>query len=355
MGHESRYFDASAKAKQFVKDHITIDSLIAPVSVGWPREEMFEEYHDRACDAGITCIGMTAAYGPLTFEDFLKQSQQFLQHIYASKGKYRMIRSSGDIKQAQDDGAHALFFNAQGCELLNNKPAYYAPLVKNAGVGTIALAYNERYRAGDGCLVDNADKVTMYGTQVIDALHANGILLDLSHASEATALSAIEYSHENYPEIPVIYTHSTPQAICDIYRSISDEEVIACAKTGGVIGIVTLPWFIIDPKAKETTPSDIVKAIDYVRDLVGIDHIGLSSDDTYSWPSLWEWAATVPEMYQDDGETAYAAKMKPSGTAEAAKMYPALVDALWGAGYSDEDIAKVLGGNLMRVYKQVWG
>lgn len=355
MGHESRYFEASDKAKQFVKECIAIDSLIAPVSQGWPREEMFEEYHDRAIEAGIDCIGMTACYGPLLFDGFLEQSQRFLQHIYASGGKYTMVRTAADIRRAHAEGKHAMFFNAQGCELLNNRPSHYAPLAKNAGVGTIALAYNERYRAGDGCLVDDAGKVTFYGTQVIDALHANGILLDLSHAAEATALSAMEYSHKNYPDIPVIYTHSTPLAICDIYRSITDAEIKACAKTGGVIGIVTLPWFIIDPRAEETKPEDIIKAIDYVRDLVGINHIGLSSDDTYSWPPLWEWAATVPEMYQDKGETAYAAKQKPSGSAEAAKVYPALVDLMWEGGYSDEDIKKVLGGNLMRVYEQVWG
>ena len=128
-----------------------------------------------------------------------------------------------------------------------------------------------------------------------------------------------------------------------------------CAALGGVISLVTLPWFIVEPMATETTPHDIVKAIDYVRDLVGINHIGLASDDAYSWIPVWEWAVTVPEMYQDGGLTMAAAKNKPSGTAEPAKYYPAIVDLMWDGGYTDDDIKKVLGGNLMRVYEQVWG
>ena len=98
----------------------------------------------------------------------------------------------------------------------------------------------------------------------------------------------------------------------------------------------------------------IVRAIDITVELVGIDHVGLSSDDTYCWTSMWEIAAKHPEWWQDDGQTQEAAKNKPSGAAEPAKIYPAIVDLLWKKGYSNEDVSKVLGGNLMRVYKQVW-
>lgn len=355
MGHESRYFDASADAKAFVKRTVTVDSLTACVDHSWPREELFEEYHGRAMESGIDVMGMTVSYGQHDFMTMQNQASRFLQHVYKDVGKFEIVRTVADMQRMHDTGKHGMYFCAQGCELLNNNPEHFAPLVKNAGIGTIALAYNERFRAGDGCLVKNADKVTFYGKKVIEALHKNHIVLDMSHASETTALSAMEYSLEIAPETPVVYTHSTPLAICKIFRGITDAELEMCAATGGVISLVTLPWFIVDPLAMETQPADIVKAIDYVRDTVGIDHIGLASDDAYSWTPVWDWVSTVPEMYQDDGETMAAAKNKPSGSAEAAKVYPAIVDLLWQRGYSDEDIAKVLGGNLMRVYEQVWG
>lgn len=355
MGEESRYFEASEKAKSFVKEIITIDSLSACVDHNWPREEMFEEYHGRAIESGIDVIGMTVSYGQNDFMTMQNQASHFLRHIYAAKDTFEIVRTTGDIQRIHEQGKHGMFFCAQGCELLNNDPEKYAPLIKNAGVGTVALAYNERFRAGDGCTVENPDKVTFYGKKVIDALHKNHILLDLSHASSTTAISAMEYSMKVAPETPVIYTHSTPLSIVDIYRNMIDEEIDICAATGGVIGLVTLPWFIVDPMAQETTPKDIIKAINYVRDRVGIDHVALSSDDAYSWMPVWDWVLKVPEMYQDGGLALEAAAKKPCGAAEAAKVYPAIVDLMWEQGYSDEDIRKVLGGNLMRVYQQVWG
>ena len=69
---------------------------------------------------------------------------------------------------------------------------------------------------------------------------------------------------------------------------------------------------------------------------------------------MWEWAKLSPEMYEDDGTTARAAKVAPAGSAEAAKITAPLVDELWKRGYTDDDISKILGKNLMRVYTQVW-
>lgn len=356
MGHQSKYFEASDEAKSFVKDQLMIDSLTAPVSFGWPREEMFEEYHGRAFDAGIDVIGMTVSAGSHTFVDLVRQASQFFRHIHQDE-KLEVVNNAAQLRAARADAKQALFFNCQGCECLDNNPDYYMPVVKGLGIGTMALAYNERLRAGDGCLVptDEAGAVTMYGKQVIDAMHKYRVILDLSHGSERTALSAIEYSQETAPDKPVIYTHSNPRRVYDFYRSISDEEAKACAATGGVVGVVTLPWFIDHYLTEETTPEMIVRAIDITVELVGIDHVGLSSDDTYCWDSMWAIAQKHPEWWQDDGQTAEAAVNKPSGSAESAKIYPAVVDLLWKKGYSDEDIAKVLGGNLMRVYAQVWG
>lgn len=83
-------------------------------------------------------------------------------------------------------------------------------MLKSMGFGTMMFAYNERYQAGDGCMVKRPDKVTFYGTQVIDAMHRNKIIMDLSHSSTPTALSATEYSQKVAPETPVVFTHGYP-------------------------------------------------------------------------------------------------------------------------------------------------
>jgi membrane dipeptidase len=356
MGHESKYFDASDEAKAFVKENLMVDSLTSAVDTGWPREEMFEEYHERAAETGIDVTGITLTGGSQTTSDLISQAIRNFQHVYAGD-RMQIVRCAADIRSARENGKQAIFFNCQGADCLDNKPHINVPLLRGLGVGTLAPAYNERGRAGDGCLVDKEEvgTITAYGKQVIDALHKYGIIFDLSHAAERTALSAIEYSQETQPDIPVVYTHSNPRRVYDMFRSISDEEAKACAATGGVVGIVTLPWFIDHYLTAETTPEHIVRAIDITVELVGIDHVGLASDDTYSWIPMWDMALEHPEWYQDDGETAEAAKNRPAGAAEPAKINPAVVDLLWKKGYANEDIAKIMGGNFMRVYEQVWG
>ena len=355
MGHESRYFEASDEARSYVKDALVIDSLTSAVDTGWPREEIFEEFHGRARKTGIDVMGITLTGGSQTSLDLIAQAVRNFSHIYGDD-KIRVVRSASDIESARRDGKQAVFFNCQGADCLDNKPQFYVPLLKGLGVGTLALAYNERLRAGDGCLVpkEQAGEVTLYGKQVIELLHQYRIVLDLSHGAERTALTAIEYSQKVAPNTPVIYSHSNPRRVYDMYRCISDEEAKACAATGGVVGLVTLPWFIDHYLTQETTPEHIVRAIDITVELIGIDHVGLASDDTYSWVPMWDMAIEHPEWYQDDGKTLEAAQNKPAGSAEPAKIYPAVVDALWKKGYTNEDIAKILGGNLMRVYEQVW-
>ena len=281
--------------------------------------------------------------------------KRFLDHIYAQPDKFTVARTAGDIRRAKEEGKIAIFFNAQGCESLDHNPAKYMPLLRNIGIGTMALAYNERFRPRDGCLVKNPDPITFYGKMVIDAMVKNHMIIDMSHVSSVTAVSAMEYCLEKYPGVPVIYSHSNPKGVFDMYRNITDEELELCAKTGGLIGLTLLPFFMGSLEAEDVTPQDIVRAVDYVVERVGIDAVALASDDTYSWKTQWEWAKTVPEMFQDDGLTNTVAKTAPSGSGEAAKIYAATVDALWEAGYSDEDVAKILGGNLMRVYGTVWG
>ena len=355
MGHQSKYFQSTDEAKAFVKAHLTIDSLTAPVNFGWPREEMFAEYHGRAYETGIDALGVTVSGGSDNFAALSGQASRFLRHIIGDQ-RFQVARSASDIQSARASSHQAIFFNCQGCECLDNDPERHMPLLKALGVGTMALAYNERYRAGDGCLVpsDEAGEVTLYGKRVIDAMHDCQVILDLSHAAERTALSAIEYSAQSAPDTPVLYTHSNPRRVYDFYRSISDDEAKVCAATGGVVALVTLPWFIDHYLTEETTPEMIVRAIDITVELIGIDHVGIASDDTYCWESMWEIARAHPEWWQDGGETQEAAANKPSGSAEAAKVYPAVVDLLWKKGYSNADISKLLGGNLMRVYQQVW-
>ena len=93
MGHQSKYFDASDEAKTFVREHTAVDSLTAPVSFGWPREEMFEEYHGRAYETGIDVIGITVSAGSQSFSDLAKQASQYFSHIHQDS-RFQMVQTA---------------------------------------------------------------------------------------------------------------------------------------------------------------------------------------------------------------------------------------------------------------------
>ena len=364
MAQESRNFDASNKASAFVENQMCIDAHIYAGKIGWPDDELFSAYHNRARDAGINVASLSMANHHMSLDDALAVRREFLKHIESDHHKFAIVQNTNEIESAASEGRTAFFFCAQGASLLDGNPEKNTPQVKALGLGMMSVVYNGSHRGGDGCLVDDPGPITEYGKLVVDHIHRNKIILDMSHASEPTALSAIEYSQSIFPEKPVVYSHSSPISLCNNHRNISDDEIRACAETGGVICLNTCPWFLVDPMAMETRPEDIVNGIDFIRDLVGIDHVGLASDDVYSNQALWAGVKKTvgallsgPPITKEEKQyalTLKAAENMPSGSAEAAKIYAAVADEMWTRGYDDKAVAKVLGGNMFRVMETVW-
>jgi microsomal dipeptidase-like Zn-dependent dipeptidase len=154
--------------------------------------------------------------------------------------------------------------------------------------------------------------LTPLGRQVVPRMEALGMIVDLAHASHATVAEVLATAKR-----PVVSSHGGVQATCKVNRNLTDDEVRGIAKTGGVVGIGF--W---DGAICSTRPEAAAKAIAYVRDLVGIDHVGLGSDF--------------------DGSTT---------TGFDASQVAAITQALLDAGFTEDDIRKVMGGNVLRVIR----
>jgi microsomal dipeptidase-like Zn-dependent dipeptidase len=152
--------------------------------------------------------------------------------------------------------------------------------------------------------------LTSLGVAVVRRMEALGMVVDVAHASHATVAEIIAMARR-----PIVSSHGGVQATCKVNRNLTDDEVRGIAKTGGVIGIGY--W---DAAICSTKPADVARAIAYVRDLVGIDHVGLGSD--------FDGAVT---------------------TGFDASQVAAITQALLDRGFSDDDIRKVMGGNVIRV------
>jgi microsomal dipeptidase-like Zn-dependent dipeptidase len=154
--------------------------------------------------------------------------------------------------------------------------------------------------------------LTPLGRQVVQRMEALGMIVDLAHSSHATVAEVLAMAKR-----PVVSSHGGVQATCKVNRNLTDDEVRGIAKTGGIVGIGF--W---DGAVCSTRPEAAARAIAYVRDLVGIDHVGLGSDF--------------------DGSTT---------TGFDASQIAAVTQALMDAGFSEDDIRKVMGGNVLRVIR----
>jgi microsomal dipeptidase-like Zn-dependent dipeptidase len=155
--------------------------------------------------------------------------------------------------------------------------------------------------------------LTPLGRLVLRDMEAKGMIVDIAHASHAAVADILAMAKR-----PVVSSHGGVQAVCKVNRNLTDEEIKGVARTGGVVGIGY--W---DGAICSTNPRDFARSIVHVRDLVGIDYVGLGSDF--------------------DGATTTG-----FDTSQLAVITQALIDA----GLPDSDIAKVMGGNVTRVLAQ---
>jgi membrane dipeptidase len=160
-----------------------------------------------------------------------------------------------------------------------------------------------------------------------------------SHTGHRTTIEVMEYSKN-----PVIFSHSNARSVHDHPRNVRDEALKACAATGGVVGINGIGLFL-------TAGGDLVDAyvrhLDYVVQLIGADHAGLGLDYVFDQKELDD-AVSDPALFPPElGYRIGIQMVAPEAIEE-------IVERLLALGYSDENIRAILGGNLLRVAKQVW-
>jgi membrane dipeptidase len=201
----------------------------------------------------------------------------------------------------------------------------------------------ERNRLGDGCLEPENRGLTHFGMQVIRECNRLGIVVDCSHVGVRTTLDAAQASGQ-----PIVISHTAVRALTDNPRCVTDEQMKAVAATGGVVGITAYAPFI--RYDRRPTLDDYVDHFDYVADLVGIEHVGFATDwfdgkTKTNWATPWYY----PEVTRG---TAYGA-LGLEGFATRADLQN-LVAKLRERGRSAAEIAKILGGNYLRVLEAVW-
>ncbi len=279
-------------------------------------------------------------------------------HLIARKYPNTLVvEQVEDIHRAKREGKAALLLAAQGGDFIGDRLSRIEAFYR-LGLRMMLPAYNRSNGICDGCLDRTDSGLTRFGELVVDECNRVGLLLDCTHIGHRASLEIIERS-----TVPVVFSHSNPKAVVDNPRNIDDEQIRACVERGGVIGLA--PWGPLVLKAGQTTQptvDDFVDHIDYLAQLSGsTDHIGIGTDmslGTYPDHAHDPWGeAQWPDVADTYGRLITTDVRSPLRALDGFSNYAQitnLIDRLGGRGYSDEDIRKILGGNYLRVFEQVW-
>lgn len=362
---ESKTWDASDEAKRFVMDTIVIGMLASPYGTGWTENEQLHEYFSRARENGITGHEMTLAAADMSFDTFLEQHYRFRAAMAEQPDKYLIVNQTRDIEAAHAQGKTAVIWNSQTATILDGDLKKMAAL-KDIGIKSMILAYNDIFRTGSGQLAAYNGRdigLTPWGKSVINEMVRFGILLDLSHTGSKTANDAMDYMDATYPGVPYVYTHSVPAGLYKdapeatprgCYRANPDDEALRAAGSGGYVSPTFTEWMMDGIWPEDISPAQAADMIDYYVQLVGVDHVGIATDDMFSVELVVDFATANAAMYDDGGYMIDAFNKGATGNGELAKILAAITDDLWARGYTNEDLAKIYGGNKMRVFAQVW-
>jgi membrane dipeptidase len=256
--------------------------------------------------------------------------------------------TAADIRRAKETGTHAGLVSTQ--VMLGPWRSLDALLyLHDAGLRMCQLTYNNMTTVGVGCTERTDAGLSYFGVASVRAMNELGIIVDTGHVGRQTTLDACEVS-----EAPVVASHTAAQGVYDHARGKSDEELRAIAGTGGVIGVVTVPFFLA--LGPSVTINAMLDHIEYVAEVAGVDHVCVGTD----WPmQLPEWMLSeiLQPIFADTGfrpEDGLVATQHMIGFDDY-RDFPNITRGLVARGWSDGDIAKVLGENFVRVMEAVCG
>jgi len=270
--------------------------------------------------------------GERAYQRAIELVEAVREQIHKHSTELELCETAKDCRRVVGRGKIAVLLGVEGGVVLNNNPAYVRELRKR-GVRRLTLVWRGNLdwvgssQEWDESPIARSRGLNSLGKLVVTELLQYGIVPDLSHASERTALDVLSMSSK-----PVIFSHSNARAIMNHPRNVSDDVLRKLKANGGVIGVNFYDKFLAPRRPRtllrgpRATISDVVAHIDHIRSVAGIDHIGIGSD----------W----------DGD------IRPAAGLENASKLPLLFEALRRNGYSEEDIRKIAGENFLRVLEQ---
>jgi len=221
------------------------------------------------------------------------------------------------------------------------------------GIRVMQLTYNKRNLAGDGCLERSNAGLSDFGREVIAKINAANVLLDLSHSGQRTIAEGIAES-----KAPLAITHSGCRALVDLPRNVHDAELRALADKGGVFGVYLMPFL---KEKDQPVAEDLIRHLNHAVNVCGEDHVGIGTDNPLLGYTVNDEARKRHrEVHAERTKRGFAAPGESPDVLNLVEgyngvdRYERLAADLRSQGWSPARIDKVLGGNFVRLFREVW-
>jgi membrane dipeptidase len=309
------------------------------------QRDILKRIHYKRLRAG----GVSAAIVPLawddptsglyTFERLVKTFALLEEEVENGRDCFMIVSYAHDIAKAAREGKIGLVPSVEGSAALTNDLSVLKVLRK-MGLRCVGLTWNPRNQFADGVGERKAAGLSALGFELVRAANKQKLLIDLSHASDKAFWDVIETT-----KAPVIASHSNARKVHPHRRNLDNDQLKALAEKRGVVGINFYPEFVATGRP---TIRDVVRHVDYLTRLVGVDYIGIGPDYVdYIEEYIREILSHSP-VYKAHDLTF------PVGLEDVTRL-PNLTEALLENGYSSHEVRNILVENLLRVFERVVG
>ncbi len=317
---------------------------------------LFERSIEDARAAGLAATNLTLGYVFGEGDPFVSTIEDIAwwnEAIRLRPGQLLKILTAEDIRAAHKKNLAGVIYGFQSSDMFAGE-ASRASIFADLGVRVCQLTYNLRSAAGDGALVAENKGLTDFGRDLVAALNEKRLLVDLSHGGEKTTIDAIAAS-----TAPIAITHTGCAALAPHPRNRGDAELRALADKGGVAGIYFMPY--LSP-GRQHRAADVVAHIEHAVKIMGEDHVGIGNDGFVTpidnMPEFLKAHRADVENRKKlgvgaPGESADIITVPPDLMGRA--QFEKLAGLLAARGFPEARIDKVLGGNFLRLFGEVWG
>ncbi len=254
--------------------------------------------------------------------------------------------TAADIKKAKKENKQAILYQLEPWSGRRNLDL--VDVAYGLGFRMILLTFNTRTYIGDGCGEKTNAGLSYLGLELVERLNNAGILIDLSHCGVQTALDAIDHSKD-----PCLFNHTGARALNEpVGRLRTDEELKALVEKGGLIGISAIPNQL--SSKPEQSIEDHLNHIEYIANLVGVDHVGIGLDNTFHDQVAFHRKMAAEKTVNLERAGIVLAADYIYGL-ESPSDWPNIIRGLIKRGYSDQEVDKIIGGNALRILEKVVG